>query len=200
MLVMTAINGFRRRKLPSLSSASATSHWPPPSFALAPAASSWPPMTNVGSNPPSLSTAAARLVVVVLPCVPATAMPRRKRINSASIAARGIIGMRWLRASISSGLSSRMALETTTQSVPNTLAAEWPRITRAPSLAKRRVATLSELSEPETSQPSVNITSAMPLMPVPPMPTKCTRGNARTRSPLSCRRRIKLHPLRRCRE
>ena len=151
MLVITAINGFRRRKLPSLSSASATSHWPPPSLALAPAASSCPPITKVGSSPPSLSTAAVSEVVVVLPWVPATAMPRRKRINSASIAARGMIGMRWLRASINSGLSWRIALETTMQSVPSTLAAEWPRITRAPSRARRRVAALSALSEPDTS-------------------------------------------------
>ena len=34
------------------------------------------------------------MVVVVLPCVPATAMPRRKRISSASISARGTTGMR----------------------------------------------------------------------------------------------------------
>ena len=151
MLVITATSGFRRRKLPSLSSASATSHWPPPSLALAPAASSWPPMTKVGSRPPSLSTAAARLVVVVLPWVPATAIPRRKRISSASIAARGTIGMRWLRASINSGLSSRIALDTTTQSVPSTLAAECPWTTRAPSRASRRVAALSAASEPDTS-------------------------------------------------
>ena len=151
MLVMVATSGLSRRKLPSLSSASATSHCPPPSLALAPAASSCPPITKVGSSPASLSTAAVRLVVVVLPWVPATAMPRRKRISSASIAARGMIGMRWLRASISSGLSSRMALDTTTQSAPSTLAAEWPRMMRAPSLARRRVAALSDMSEPETS-------------------------------------------------
>ena len=151
MLVTMEISGFNRRKLPSLSSASATSHWPSPSLAFAPAASSWPPITKVGSSPPSLSTAAVRLVVVVLPWVPATAMPRRKRISSASIAARGTMGMRWLRASISSGLSCLIALETTTQSVPSTLEALWPRITRAPSDASRRVAALSALSEPDTS-------------------------------------------------
>ena len=40
MLVMIATSGFRRRKLPSLSSASATSHSPLPRRAFAPAASS----------------------------------------------------------------------------------------------------------------------------------------------------------------
>ena len=105
MLVTIATAGLRRRKLPSLSSASATSHWPPPRRALAPAASNCPPITKVGSSPPSASTLAVSEVVVVLPWVPATAMPRRKRISSASISARGTIGMRWARASISSGLS-----------------------------------------------------------------------------------------------
>ena len=51
MLVTIAICGFRRRKLPSLSSASATSQSPVPRRALAPAASSWPPITKVGSMP-----------------------------------------------------------------------------------------------------------------------------------------------------
>ena len=37
-------------------------------------ASSWPPMTKVGSRPPSASTLASSDVVVVLPCVPATAI------------------------------------------------------------------------------------------------------------------------------
>jgi hypothetical protein len=67
------------------------------------------------------------------------------------MAARGTTGMRWLRASISSGLSSRMAEDTTTQSVPSTLAAEWPRTMRAPRLARRRVAAFSAASEPDTS-------------------------------------------------
>ena len=42
-------------------------------------------MTKVGSSPPSASTLATRLVVVVLPCVPAIAMPCFRRISSASI-------------------------------------------------------------------------------------------------------------------
>ena len=49
-------------------------------------------MTKVGSRPPSASTDATRLVVVVLPCVPAMAMPSLKRMSSASISARGTTG------------------------------------------------------------------------------------------------------------
>ena len=44
--------------------------------------------------PPSASTLAIRLVVVVLPCVPAIAMPCLNRISSASIIARGTTGIR----------------------------------------------------------------------------------------------------------
>src|SRR3970040_1530268 len=61
---MTPICGFNRRKLPSLSSASATSHWPLPSRALAPAASRCPPITNGGAIPPSATTLAGREAVV----------------------------------------------------------------------------------------------------------------------------------------
>jgi hypothetical protein len=58
--------------------------------------------------------------------------------------------MRCARASINSGLSGLMALETTMQSVPSTFAAAWPRCTLAPSEARRRVTALSAVSEPET--------------------------------------------------
>ena len=94
MLVTTASTGCRYRNDASDSSASTTMNSPLPSFACEPAASSRPPITKVGSMPASASTLATRLVVVVLPCVPATAMPCRSRISSASISARGTTGMR----------------------------------------------------------------------------------------------------------
>jgi hypothetical protein len=80
-------------------------------------------MTKVGSRPPSASTLATRLVVVVLPCVPAMATPCLSRISSASISARGTTGMRFARAAMTSGLSGRTALETTTASAPSTYSA-----------------------------------------------------------------------------
>ncbi len=92
MLVTTATTGCSTRNEASDSSASATRNSPLPRRALTPADSSRPPMTNVGSSPPSASTLAIRLVVVVLPCVPATAMPCFSRISSASISARGTTG------------------------------------------------------------------------------------------------------------
>ena len=56
-------------------------------------ASTRPPTTTVGSSPPAASTAATIEVVVVLPCMPAMAMPYFSRINSASISARWMTGM-----------------------------------------------------------------------------------------------------------
>ncbi len=108
-------------------------------------------MTNVGSNPPAASTLATRLVVVVLPCVPAIAMPCFSRISSASITARGTTGIRRARAAITSGLSPRTAVDVTTASAPAICAGEWPSDTVAPSRASRRVALFSAVSEPLTT-------------------------------------------------
>ena len=72
--------------------------------------------------PASASTLAIRLVVVVLPWVPAIAMPCFKRISSASISARGTTGMRFARAAATSGLSGRTAVDVTTTSARCTLA------------------------------------------------------------------------------
>ncbi len=94
-------------------------------------------MTKVGSRPPSASTDAIRLVVVVLPCVPATAMPCFSRISSASISARGTTGMPLSRAATTSGLSAATAVDTTTASAPATFAAAWPMATLTPSRASR---------------------------------------------------------------
>ncbi|MBS1172293.1 MAG: hypothetical protein H6R12_1123 [Proteobacteria bacterium] len=75
-------------------------------------------MTKVGSRPPSARTLATRLVVVVLPWVPAMAMPRLSRISSASMMARGTTGTRRARAAMTSGLSPFTAVDVTTASAP----------------------------------------------------------------------------------
>ena len=62
--------GESLRKLPSLSSASATRNSPWPSLAFVPRLFSLPPITTVGSMPPAASTVATMEVVVVLPCAP----------------------------------------------------------------------------------------------------------------------------------
>jgi hypothetical protein len=123
---------------------------PPPSRACEPAAVRRPPITKVGSSPPSASTLATRLVVVVLPCVPAIATPCFRRISSASISARGTTGMRRVRAAITSGLSGRTALDTTTASAPSTFAGRCSKFSRTPSDESLLVAVLTARSEPLT--------------------------------------------------
>ena len=123
ILVTTAITGVRCKKDASDSSASATIYSPVPKRALALAASNLPPMTNVGSMPASAKILAIKLVVVVFPWVPATAMPCLKRISSANIMARGTTGIFFARAAFTSGFSSFTAEDTTTTSASCTFSA-----------------------------------------------------------------------------
>jgi hypothetical protein len=121
--------------------------------------------------PPSARMLATRLVVVVLPWVPAMAMPCLRRISSASIWARGTTGMWRSRAATTSGLSALTAVDTTTASARHVFGGMADH--HACALAfRRRVAALSPRSEPLTVKPRLASTSAMPLMPEPPMPTK----------------------------
>ena len=64
-----------------------------------------PPLITVGSRCAASSTAAIRLVVVVLPCVPPIAIDHFSRISSASISARRTTGISRARAVATSGLS-----------------------------------------------------------------------------------------------
>ena len=103
--------GESLRNDPSDSSASATRNSPWPSRALVPSPCTRPPTTTVGSKPPAPSTAATIEVVVVLPWVPAIAMPYLRRISSASISARPITGTPRCRAACTSTLSRATAEE-----------------------------------------------------------------------------------------
>ena len=76
-----------------------------------PSALTLPPTTTVGSRPAARSTVATSEVVVVLPCEPAMVTAYRVRISSASISARGMMGISSARARAISGLSGSMALE-----------------------------------------------------------------------------------------
>ena len=91
-----------------------------------------PPLMTVGSSPPASSSAATIEVVVVLPCVPATATQDFSRISSASISARRTMGMRLARAATTSGLSGLMAVEVTSTAALATLSALWPMNTVMP--------------------------------------------------------------------
>ena len=105
---------------------------------------------QVGSRPASASTAATSEVVVVLPCVPAIAMPRLKRMSSASIIARGTTGTCASRARTTSGLSGFTAEDTTTASAAATFSAACPMAMRIPIERSRRTAGLSDRSDPVT--------------------------------------------------
>ena len=150
ILVITASIGCRYKNDASDSSASTTINSLVPSLALLPLLLSFPPITKVGSKPPLANTLAVSEVVVVLPCVPATAMPWRKRINSVSMMARGTTGICRARAASTSGLSLPTAVETTTTSALVRFFSAWPRYTVAPSFLRFFVAAVWLRSEPLT--------------------------------------------------
>src|SRR5580765_3302159 len=204
MFVITAIVGNSFRNERSLSSASATISSPRPSRALLPNALSRPPMTAVGSSPARSSTSAIIDVVVVFPCEPATAMLNRSRISSASISARGITGICRRAASRTSTLVGRTADDTTTTSASPTLPASCPCATRMPSVSSRPVTEDVFSSDPLTVYPRLASSSAMPLMPMPPIPMKWTRrvlpstANQFQRAIDNHRRRIRPRERSRC--
>ena len=150
MLVTTAIVGVSFRNERSDSSASATMKSPLPSRAPEPRTPSRPPTTTVGSSPPRSSTSATIEVVVVLPWLPAIATPYLRRISSASISARGITGIPRRRASTTSGLSLRTAVEVTTTWASLAFSAAWPSAMRAPRATSRSVTDERLRSEPLT--------------------------------------------------
>ena len=119
MFVTTAIVGSSSRNEASLSSASATMKSPRPSRTLVPELRMLPPIATVGSRLASSMISAISPVVVVLPCVPATATPSFAiRSNSPSISARAITGILSSRARETSGFENLIAEEMTTASMP----------------------------------------------------------------------------------
>ena len=98
-----------------------------------------PPTRKVGSIPALCSTWEIIEEVVVLPCVPATAMPRRSSMTRASISARRSTGSPAARAARSSGLPSPIADDVTTSAASPRLAASWPTVTGTPAAVSRRV-------------------------------------------------------------
>ena len=110
-----------------------------------------PPLITVGSMWAASSRQATRLVVVVLPCVPPTAMAHFSRISSASISARRTTGTSRARAAATSGLSRLIAVLTTTTCALATLTASWPIATGMPASRSRRTLALSEMSLPWTA-------------------------------------------------
>ena len=138
MLVTTATSRSSLRKERSDSSASITAQSPAPQAALVPAERSSPPIRKAGSRPAPRSAWAAIDAVVVLPCAPPTAIVRFMRDSSPSRSPRCSTGRPAARAAASSGLSSGIAVETTSSAPSGRLAASWPRSRRCPRRAAAR--------------------------------------------------------------
>ncbi len=173
MLVTIATVGLRCRNEPSDSSASVTNHGPLPARALLPVSTRTPPTATVGSSPARSKIVASMPVVVVLPCVPATATSRCPRVSSASISPRVTIRTLRARAAAYSGLSRAIADETTTvpASAPR-FSARWPTLTRTPSLSRHATKAERPTSEPLTRAPRASSRRAIALIPIPPTPTR----------------------------
>ncbi len=107
------------RNVPSLSSASTTSHSAPVQWAPVPTSLTSPPTTKLGSHPAVGRIIVSIEVVVVLPWVPATATVRAQAQIDASIPARRSIGdARRARAATSSTLEAGIAVDPVTASMP----------------------------------------------------------------------------------
>ena len=172
MLVMTAKRGASFRNDRSLSSASATRYLPRPSRALLPNALTRPPMTAVGSRPAASSIkrdhrSRRRLAVSAgdgdsfaqLHQLGQHLGPGNHR--DAARARGGHFGI---------GRPHGGRIDDTLGVAD--VRASWPLAMRAPSLSSRSVMSLRCMSDPVTSYPRFTRSSAMPLMPIPPMPTK----------------------------
>ena len=175
MFVTIATSGEYARKDASLSSASTTKMSPVPSWAPEPEVARSPPIANEGSSPQCCSATVSIDVVEVLPAVPVTAASLRPRVSAASAVERCSTVRPRSRAAASSGLLSRIAVDTTTVAGGSgRCAGSCPRCTSAPSARSASTAADSRASEPVTRSPLASRMRAIPLIPAPPMPMKWT--------------------------
>ena len=123
------------------------------------------------SMPPPRSAAQVIAVVVLLPCVPATATTRLPRASSRQASSRFHTGIPLARAAATSGFASPYALDRTTTSAPATFAASNDVATRAPSRARASASGQCPRSEPLTTSPRASRSRAIADIPAPPIPT-----------------------------
>ena len=164
--------GLYAKKDPSDSSASATKIEPLPLCAFIPAVLIVPPIAKDGSRPADCKATVNIAVVVVLPCVPATATDVDSDISHANATARAAIGKPFFLASTNSGLLSVIADETITNWASARFSNAWPTWIFAPNAFNAVSIGDSFLSDPETENPFANIIRAIPLIPAPPTPIK----------------------------
>src|SRR5438309_6455106 len=171
MLVTIAISGSSERNARSYSSASITMRSPRPAYAFVPRSRRTAPQMSDGSRPPARSAVHASAVVVLFPCVPATARTRLPRASSRHASSRFHTGMPAARAAATSGFASPYALDRTTTSAPATLLASNAVATVAPSAARACARGHEPRSEPLTVSPRAISRRATADMPMPPIPT-----------------------------
>ena len=134
-------------------------------------------MANDGSTPQACTATVSIEVVEVLPCVPATAMLRRPAITAASATARGSTRRPRSRRRDQLGVvgadrggdDDGVGVAEVRRVVPDVRPV-------APSARSASSVGVSRASLPETGTPRASRIRAMPLIPAPPMPTKCTRA------------------------
>ena len=124
--------------------------------ALVPRSATMPPATKLGRSPAARSTAVTMPVVVVLPCVPETAIAcGLVATTRRSASARDSTGIARRRASTTSGFVSRTAVEMAIASQSaGTCSARWPTKVVMPSAASVSSSFEWRWSEPVTRCPS----------------------------------------------
>jgi hypothetical protein len=141
---------------------------------LLPKALNRPPITAVGSTPGAFeyhlqSSTSSSSCRESRP----TAMENRSRISSASISARGITGMPRRRASTNLRVRRFHRRRKDHHLRLADVFRPMPLVHLMPNFFSSRVATAERFtSDPLTSKPRFASSSAIPLMPMPPMPTK----------------------------
>ena len=158
----------------SYSSASTTNASPCPARAFVFRLMGVAPMMKLGSSSASIKIVAIMLVVVLLPCVPATAMPTRSCINAFNTSPRCHTFNPRFFASTNSGSSGLMALDGASTNVPTSIpskcATSCPTNVSIPSAFNASNIALGLPSQPVTVTPRPCSTRAIALMPAPPMP------------------------------
>ena len=178
------ISGSYCTMLPSLSSASITSHSPAPTFAL-PIFPSLIILTNpaplmmLGCKPALSKISNNMALVVLLPDVPPTAMVLLLLAMSASNSDRLMIGMLSCFAFCTSNTVSSMAVETTTRSVPVVMPSPFCKKHCMPAASSFSLVLLNSPSLKYRSLPLTFLSiparyCAMALMPTPATPMKKT--------------------------
>ena len=162
-----------------------------------PSERSSPPIRNAGSRPQASSTWATIPQVVVLPCVPATAIARLSDATwPSSVAAVDHVARRRPGRPPARGCPRGWRW----RPPPRRPRAGWRRRGRWPARCRRaqarRVGRLRAVGARDRGAERAQ-TSARPLMPAPPMPTKCRLRSDMGGGGIRCRLRSRAAQLRR---